>query len=45
VATAMGCDRSTAKRRLDGDPMVTSRLDGQRRLYRLTTTETQAEVF
>jgi len=36
VATACGWSKSTTERRLKADPLVTSRLDGQVRKYRLT---------
>src|ERR1051325_10221053 len=49
VSTAIGCDRSWAKRLLDGDPGVTSRLaqtaEGQTRLYRLATAGAHDEPF
>jgi hypothetical protein len=45
VMTATGWSRSTTQRRLDDDPMVTARKEGQTRMYRLKGSDAQADVF
>ena len=45
VMTATGWSRSTAQRRLDDDPLVTSRVVGKTRMYRLTGPGAQTDVF